>query len=201
MKKWHGLGLFLTGILFGIVISFAPELQASSSKLLGSKIGNVLQVELDGKNIGEGGVIGGTTYVPLRSVASNLDVEVVRVTKNEVVLSSGPDVTDVNMDKINAQRDAIISEIRILNVAAEKARSIVEGKDETVKYVTRLEKNLEGMKKFVSIEDSGYSQSDVDSIEKQIQDIQDSIKDAETNLPLYESKIADLEAQLAALEE
>ena len=146
VKKWRGVGLIAIGFLIGIGVSFAPELQAASSKLLGSSVGNVLQVKLDGKNIGEGGVISGTTYVPLRTVANNLGAEVVRVNKNEVVLSSGPDGTNVNMDKINVQREALITEIRDLNLAAERAREVIANKDRSLKTIDRLEVTIEGTK-------------------------------------------------------
>ncbi|MFD1136731.1 hypothetical protein [Paenibacillus urinalis] len=200
MKKLRGLWLIAIGILIGIGVSFAPELQAASSKLLGSSVGNVLKVTLDGKSIGEGGVISGTTYVPLRTVANNLGAEVVRVNKNEVVLSSGPDATDVNMDKINVQREAIITEIRELNLDAERARQVIANKDYSMESIAKLEKMIEGTKQFVAIEGSGYTQADIDSLETQIKEIEDRIKTAETDLPVYEKKIADLESQLAALE-
>lgn len=199
MKKWRGVGLIAIGFLIGIGVSFAPELQAASSKLLGSSVGNVLQVKLDGKSIGEGGVISGTTYVPLRTVANNLGAEVVRVNKNEVVLSSGPDGTDVNMDKINVQRQALITEIRDLNLAAEDARRVIANKEHSMKTIDKLEVMIEGTKKFIEIEGSGYTQSSVDSLELQIKEIEDTLKTAETDLPVYEKKIAELEAQLAKL--
>ncbi|SDW30405.1 hypothetical protein [Paenibacillus sp. PDC88] len=199
MKKWRGVGLIAIGFLIGIGVSFAPELQAASSKLLGSSVGNVLQVKLDGKNIGEGGVISGTTYVPLRTVANNLGAEVVRVNKNEVVLSSGPDGTNVNMDKINVQREALITEIRDLNLAAERAREVIANKDRSLKTIDRLEVTIEGTKKFIAIEGSGYDQSIIDGYELQIKEIEDRIKTAEIDLPVYEKKIADLEAQLSKL--
>lgn len=200
VKKLRGVWLIAIGILIGIGISFAPELQAASSKLLGSSVGNVLQVKLDGKNIGEGGVISGTTYVPLRTVANNLGAEVVRVNKNEVVLSSGPDVTDVNMDKINVQREAIITEVRDLNLKSEKARQVIETKPESLKQITWLEERIEVAKRLVAIEGSGYDQSIIDGYELQIKEIEDRIRTAETDLPVYEKKIADLEAKLAELE-
>lgn len=199
MKKWRGLGIFALGLFVGICVSFAPELQAASSKLLGGKVGNVLSVKLDGKYIGDGGVIGGTTYVPLRTVSNNLGAEVVKVNKNEVVLSTGPDPSNVNMDKINAQRDEIISQIRILNVKAERARSTIKQKDMLLKNIQDLDARIEVAKRLMTVEGSGYTMANVESLEQSKIEIENRLKEAETNLPLWEKEIADLETQLAAL--
>lgn len=200
MKKLRGLGLLALGVLIGISISFAPELQAATSKLLGSKVGNVLSVKLDGKYIGDGGVIGGTTYVPLRTVSNNLGAEVVRVDKNEVVLSSGPDPTDPNMDQINVKREAIITQIRDLNIKIKEAQSVIDNK-------AFLEKNMQSTQEMIDLtlkmkenNDPMYSEERLVGLQNTLEKIKKNLSDAETNIVIWEKELADLESQLAELQ-
>lgn len=199
MKNMRSIGMLLAGIVIGVGITYAPDLYAASTKLLGSKVGNVLEVKLDGKKIGDGGVIGGTTYVPLRVVANNLGAEVVRVDKNEVVLSTGPDPTDENMDQINIQREALITQIRDLNVKIKEAKEIINNKEGLERNIQRTQETIDLNLKMKDNNDPMFNQETLDGLIQAKEKLQSNLKDAQTNLPIWEKEIADLEAQLAAL--
>lgn len=200
MKNIKNIGILAAGILIGFVISFAPDLQAASTKLLGSKVGNVLEVKLDGKSIGDGGVIGGTTYVPLRVVANNLGAEVVRVDKNVVVLSSGPDPTDVNMDQINAKREELITQIRQLNVNINQAREVLLNKSDVEKSMQVDQYMIDLMTKMKENGSKEFSQDRLTQAMENKTNKEKLISDAETNLPIWEKQITELESQLAELQ-
>lgn len=199
MKKLRNLSLILAGFVLGVTVAYAPQIQAATNKLLGSKVGNVLSVKLDGQKIGDGGVIGGTTYVPLRVVANNLGAEVVRVDKNEVVLSTGPDPTDPNMDQINVKREALITQIRDLNIKINDARNVIQNKANLEKEISYRQENINMLQRMKESNDPSYSEENMISNQKYIEKYKAIIDDAETNLPIWEKELADLESQLEAL--
>lgn len=200
MKNIKNIGILVAGILIGLVISFAPDLQAASTKLLGSKVGNVLEVKLDGKSIGDGGVIGGTTYVPLRVVANNLGAEVVRVDKNEVVLSSGPDPTDVNMDQINIKREELITQIRQLNVSINQAKEVIQDKSDLERSMKADQDMIDLMNKMKENGSKEFSETRLVQAQENLANKKKLIEDAETNLPIWEKQLTELESQLSELQ-
>lgn len=71
-NKLKNVSLLFAGVVIGLSISFSPEIQAAGSKLLGGKISKVINVNYNSKFIGEAPVINGTSYVPLRTAATEL---------------------------------------------------------------------------------------------------------------------------------
>lgn len=200
MKTFKSLALIFAGVIIGVGISFSTDLYAASSKLLGSKVANVLSVKLDGEKIGDGGVIGGTTYVPLRVVANNLGAEVVRVDKNEVVLSTGPDPTDVNMDQINVEREKLISQIRQLNVDIKAAKEVIENKDDLLRSMETDQYMIDLMTKMKENGSKEYSEARLQQAQDNKANKEKLLADAENNIPLWEKELAELEAKLEVLQ-
>lgn len=205
MKKYNVVSLILLGFVLGVSISYAPQLEAAASKLLGSKVGNVLQVKIDDKAIGEGAVINGTTYVPLRVTANEMGLEVKKVDSKEVVLSSpeGGEVpvndipsTQSDTDKIK-ELNAQISEI---NKKIRESKDVLTNKEQNLRAIQAYRDTAEIIKKALDHGTDHYTIEDynknIDSAEK----MQKLLNDAETNLPLYEKQLEELKAQLTELQ-
>lgn len=71
-KTLKNLSLVFAGIVVGVVISYSPDIYAASSKLLGTKITKVMNVNYNSKFIGEAPVINGVSYIPVRAAANEL---------------------------------------------------------------------------------------------------------------------------------
>lgn len=213
MKKYNGVTLILLGFVLGVSISYAPQLEAAASKLLGSKVGNVLQVKIDDKNIGEGAVINGTTYVPLRVTANEMGLEVTKVDSKEVVLSSGEgsevpvndipntgsQITD-NSDKIRTQIAEIDSKISQINVKIKYAEDILSNKPGLLR---QIERNKETMDIMLTAKESGgslYTESGYNQLVQDNEKTTKTISDAERDLPVLKQQLEDLEKQKADLE-
>lgn len=199
MKKYKGVTLVLLGFVLGVSISYAPQLEAAASKLLGSKVGNVLQVKIDNKTIGEGAVINGTTYVPLRVTANEMGLEVKKVDSKEVVLSSGEGseipVNDLPLPQDNSEKiKSINDQISDLNKKIRESRDVLANREQLLKEIESIKKT------WVDISVSDSLKGIKDEQIKIMENYQKLLTDAETNLPLYEKQLEDLKEQLAELQ-
>ncbi|MEI2285029.1 hypothetical protein [Paenibacillus polysaccharolyticus] len=200
MKTWiKNLSLVTSGLVLGIGISFSGDISAATSKLLGGKVGKVMTVTLDNKNIGEAPVIGGTSYVPVRTAANSLGLEVT-VEGNEIKLSSPEDVLS------NEEMAAIAKQQQ---EEAEKAAAVENKKNEEKK---KVEEAIETAKRKITNADNSIANSStllehakagkaagavgMDSI---IKAYEEDIVSAKSFKEQQEKELANLESQLAAL--
>lgn len=194
MRTWvKNASLVLGGVVLGVGISFSGEISAATSKLLGGKVGKVMTVTLDDKSIGEAPVIGGTSYVPVRTAANELGLEV-NVSGNEIQLTTPTETTEqagttepvvttpVEQPVID---DTIKTELQIKIDQAK--RRIASSKIS----LDSKEKELEAAKSVVAAGSTSFV-SVVDSLQKSYDESLQYIAD-------QEKELADLEAQLAAL--
>jgi chromosome segregation ATPase len=93
MKK---IGTLIIGIIIGVAFMVSPQIYGAGAKLLGSKVDNTLNVKLNGTSIGQGAVINGTSYIPVRSAANALGLEV-------SVDSGQVNLTETNTNELNAR--------------------------------------------------------------------------------------------------
>jgi hypothetical protein len=205
MKKYKGVTLVLLGFALGMSISYAPQIEAATSKLLGSKVGNVLQVKIDNKTIGEGAVINGTTYVPLRVTANEMGLEVKKVDSKEVVLSS-PEGGEVPVNDIPSTQgdEELVRELNAkiseLNKKVRESKDVLTNKEQNLRAIKAYRDTAEIIKKAL---DQGTDHYTIDDYNKNIESaekMQKLLTDAETNLPLYEKQLEDLKEQLAELQ-
>lgn len=199
MKKYKGVTLVLLGFALGMSISYAPQIEAAASKLLGSKVGNVLQVKIDNKTIGEGAVINGTTYVPLRVTANEMGLEVKKVDSKEVVLSSGEGseipVNDLPLPQDNSEKiKSINDQISDLNKKIRESRDVLANREQLLKEIESIKKT------WIDISVSDSLKGIKDEQIKIMENYQKLLTDAETNLPLYEKQLDDLKEQLTELQ-
>lgn len=67
---------FVIGLLVGAALMFSIQSVAATSTLVGSKVTKVMEVSLDGNQIGKAPVINGTGYLPIRTMSNGLGVTV-----------------------------------------------------------------------------------------------------------------------------
>lgn len=215
-KHLKNVGLLAIGIVVGVSISFAPEIQAVTSKLLGGKVEKVITVKKDGEVIGEGGIINGTTYLPVRTIVNTVDgIEVGKVSSSEVNLVSTEDPetsepstpvdltekarqeeealklqTEENNRKINDLRASIKEINKKINDATFKVNIEQSTSYKASKiYVDNYESGKGGS---MREEDYNYYKSELDRMNKEKQE-------AESELPGLKSELSDLESQLDEL--
>lgn len=184
MKKHvKNISLVLGGVVLGVAISFSGDISAATSKLLGGKVGKVMTVTLNNKSIGDAPVIGGTSYVPVRTAANSLGLEV-KVSGNEIILNTpeeqspteqGPDTASVEKKELEIQIERVKRKI-----ASSKAALVNRGNE------------LEAAKKVVDAGSTGFV-SVVESLQKSYDESKEYIAE-------QEKELADLESQLAALD-
>ncbi|WP_199925699.1 hypothetical protein [Paenibacillus bouchesdurhonensis] len=203
MRKFKSISLILLGLVLGLSISYAPKLEAAASKLLGSKVGNVLSVKLDDKSIGQGAVIDGTTYVPLRAAANELGMEVVKVDNKEVVLSSGSESAGNDIPKPNdksAQIQNLNAQISELNKKIRNAEEILVNKERSEGAIEDMESMKEIIEKSWDLGSELYDKQTYDMYVEKADNLRKVLKDAETNLPTYKQQLESLKVELADLQ-
>lgn len=215
MRKFKNLALVFGGVLIGVTISYAPDLQAAASKLLGEKVAKVITVKKDGQAIGDGAIINGTTYLPVRSLVNSLEgIEVGKVSSTEVNLESTETegeqtpTTDYeqkgkeeqqqieqNTIEQNAKANELRSEIREtqkeINDVAYNAYIEQTSAYKSAKAIVESYENKTGG----SIREADYKIYKAE-LDKMIADKEA----AQSKLPELESKLDDLKTQLASLE-
>lgn len=205
MKNIRNLSLVLAGFVLGAAVTFTPQIQAAAGKLLGSKVGNVVNVKIDNKSIGQGAVISGTTYVPLRVTANEMGLEVVKVDSKEVLLSSGdeipvndipetsqPVVDPAEKAKEEQEQLAKNEEIANLKKSIELQKSKVA---ETRAELTNLQSQANELKVKADQDKSevGLARTQYGVISKVVQETSERLADQEQELTKLESQLSDLQ--------
>lgn len=188
MKKYKSLSLIVAGFVLGVALSYAPQLEAATTKLLGSKVGNVLSVKIDDRKIGEGAVVNGTTLVPLRVIANEAGMEVVKVDSKEVVLSA-PEIPVNDIEK-SEDVESINAQISDLNKKIRDAEEVISNKVRTENYINSIRESWDGVDDNRNLKEA--KQEQIESVNR----MQKALTDAETNLPLYTEQLEELKSKL-----
>lgn len=225
MKKLlKNIGLLFTGAVVGVAISFAPDIQAATSKLLGGTVAKVITVKKDGNVIGEGGIINNTTYLPVRTVVNSVDgIEVGSVSSSEVNLVTSDTVSDtvsepsegtetspeVDGKEIAAQEQAELDRLtQEKNITINEVRTnirTVNKQIEEAEYKVKIEETTayKSAKLIVDNYESGQggsvSENDYKIYKAEYDRLNKEKQEAVAALPGLKSKLTELEAQLAEL--
>ncbi|WP_091015997.1 hypothetical protein [Paenibacillus amylolyticus] len=191
-KHLKNISLVLSGVVLGVVVSFSGEISAATSKLLGGKVGKVMTVSLDDKKIGDAPVIGGTSYVPVRTAANELGLEVA-VEGNEIKLTTPEEMKEPEVTPPVEQPgeepvvvdDAKVKEIEIK--IDQVKRKIASSKTS----LASKEKELEAAKNVVAAGSTGFVNV-VDSLQESYDESVQYIADQEKELSTLESQLAAL---------
>jgi len=202
MKYIRNLSLVLAGFVLGAAVTFTPQIQAAASKLLGSKVGNVLNVKIDNKSIGQGAVINGTTYLPLRVTANEMGLEVTKVDSKEVALSSGSElpINDVPTIDNSEKIKELQNQISELNGNIKSAKSVLGNKENALRQIESSQEYLSNYEKYKDSGSDFYTEEYRKIFVEKMNNLQKVIDDAEKNIPIWEQQLSELEAQLAELQ-
>lgn len=187
------ISLVLSGVVLGVAISFSGEISAATSKLLGGKVGKVMTVTLNNKSIGEAPVIGGTSYVPVRTAANSLGLEVA-VEGNEVKLTTPEDQTEPEValpgvDEYNSQSDEKKIE---LTKKIEGIKYSINSKEKTLEL---KRKQLHDFKTAAEADPSGKT-----PLWTMVTEMQKDVDAGQKTIDELKAELATLESQLAALD-
>lgn len=218
MSKLKNLSLILGGIVIGVAISLSSDIQAATSALLGGKVTKTITVKKDGQVIGEGGIINGTTYLPVRTIVNSVEgIEVGTVTSSEVNLVSSKETSETSPVEVNPTEKAKQEEEAMKLESVEKNQKYKELRAS----IKELENKIEDAKYksgIVSTREYISAKTMVENFEKNIDSLREADKklyehykseiermdkeksEAEANLPIYQQQLSDLESQLAELQ-
>lgn len=195
MKK---IGALAIGIVIGATLTISPQIYGAGTKLLGSKVDNTLDIKLNGKSIGQGAVINGTSYLPVRSAANALGLEV-NVDSKQVDLQgkSSEELASIaqkeqsEMDK-SEKVMALKSQIEI---AKRNIEELTNGLEQAQKRVDAKKINYESV-----MNNPNASQEGKDLEAKTYELMKQSLENVKNSLSAEQQKLTDLEAQLAELQ-
>lgn len=212
MSKLKNLSLIASGIIIGIAISFSPEIHAATSKLLGGKVTKVVDVKKDGKTIGEGGIINGITYLPVRSVVNSVEgIEVGEVSSSEINLVSSdvPTSSIDNGEKAKQEEESMKQASKELSKKLNDLRSQIKDvtkKIDDAKFKINIEVTspYRSAKMAVDNYENGKggptAESGYNIFKAELDKMNAEKVEAEKLLPTYEAQLKDLQQQLADLE-
>ncbi|WP_340389583.1 hypothetical protein [Paenibacillus sp. FSL E2-0151] len=193
MKKIvKNISLVLGGVVLGVAISFSGEISAATSKLLGGKVGKVMTVTLDNKRIGEAPVIGGTSYVPVRTAANELGLEV-KVSGDEIKLTTPEEVSEpvvtTPVEQPAVETDS--TQKQELNNKIEEAKRSITSKEKSLEFKRQ---QLVDFKTAAEADPSGKT-----PLWTMVTEMQKDVDAGQKSVDTLKAELADLEAQLAAL--
>lgn len=201
-KHLKNFSLVISGVVLGVAISFSGEISAATSKLLGGKVGKVMTVSLDDKKIGDAPVIGGTSYVPIRTAANELGLEVA-VDGNEIKLTSPEEETQpIETEPVETP----VIEEPVIEEPVSEEPSVDDAK------ITKLKNQIEQVKRKISSSKSSLALKEQElndaknvvaagsnSFVNVVESLQKSYDESKQYITEQEKLLADLESQLAAL--
>jgi hypothetical protein len=196
MKKSFGHVLF--GVIIGVSISFSPQIYGASAKLMGKEVDKQLEVKLNDKVIGQAAVIEGTSYLPVRALANEFQLDVA-VNTTTITLSSPS--AEENAKEAQRQQDESdkSTKIRTLTSQIELSKEKIAGYEESVtfceKRVTETKANVD------YLANTGKGDQVQKDLTKQSYDAAvAALENVNSLLAAEKINLADLEAQLAALQ-
>lgn len=78
----------VAAFIAGALLMFSAQAFGTSSNLVGLKVSNTANVNLDGKQIGQAVVIEGKSYIPVRSAADGLNLNITKASGGVIDLES-----------------------------------------------------------------------------------------------------------------
>lgn len=195
MKK---IGTLILGIVIGVGLTLSPQIYGAGAKLLGAKVDNTLDIKLNGTSIGQGAVIEGTSYLPVRSAAKALGLKVnVNSTQVNLMGKSSEELSAIAKEQ-QTEIDKGNEIIRISALIQKSKREIsvyvqaIPGSEKTVS--TRLNQ-LNAAKA-----NSQISQEILDRAQRNYDDAVKALDTNKAKLTAEQQNLADLEAQLVELQ-
>ncbi|WP_338841992.1 hypothetical protein [Paenibacillus glucanolyticus] len=174
------------GILIGLLLTVSTTALASGvNNLIGKKVDGVKNVTLNGETIGQAVIIQGKSYLPVREVANGYGSAIELEKSGEISLSSP---VDNNSSSATSDVDAINKKIQDKKYEIDRTKSEIAGLEkQAAELKERVDRNAE--QGVIGVADNNYAV------------INNALNKAKDKLSVQEQELADLEAQLAALQE
>ncbi|GAN11032.1 conserved hypothetical protein [Mucor ambiguus] len=206
----QSLTILAGGILIGVTLSYSPQIYGAGVKLLGSKVTKTLEVKLDNKSIGEAAVINGTSYLPVRSMANALDVEVSSVDSKEVNLSSPEEPVQPVVDPDPTTPDPTTPDTTTPDNTGGSETPVINDNDEAI---SKLNQQIEEVKRSIQSSETALSlkkqqlddakkvvESGSTSFQNVVNNLQKEYDTSVTVIDQLKKQLADLQTQLAELQ-
>lgn len=187
---------FFMGLIVGALLMFSSQIYAASSKLLGNEVDNVMDVSLEGKTIGQAAVIDGTSYIPVRTLAEEFNLKV-NVSPGEIKLSNPTAEENAKKAEENTKKAADEQAVNDKMTDLEVKKGTIESNIESIKYDITSDQEIIAINQ-TKLESPYKEIRDV--AQKNIDKLNQRITDNQTKLIQCESELADVNAQIAALE-
>lgn len=199
----------VAAFIAGALLMFSAQAFGTSSSLVGLKVSNTANVNLDGEQIGQAVVIEGKSYIPVRDAANGLNLNITKASGGVIDLESTNILTPEELaQKAKEDEDRVNNEIAKKNAANSKRQEIESVKtninnnqkriaeyEAAIKYVKEVGFNDDGV--IVYTDNSGlpvmYNKDTLAFAESEI------IRFKAENETL-QAKVTQLEAELAELE-
>lgn len=192
---------FVSGLLVGALLMFSAQVYGTSSKLVGAEVGGTMDVNLEGKKIGEAAVIEGKSYLPVRDLANGLKMEV-KVDNKVINLEQSAELKEANRkrseelaQKAKEEQEKFNEEAAKKNKVSAKEKEIEIQKENIKTSKAAISYEEEEMKKIVT--NKGEAAAKEDFFYKLRMD---SKSRYEQRLVEEEAQLKKLEAELAELE-
>jgi predicted RNase H-like nuclease (RuvC/YqgF family) len=196
MKKF---GTLIVGIIIGVGLTLSPQIYGASVKLLGKDVDNQLEVKLNDKVIGQAAVIEGTSYIPVRAFANEYQLDVA-VDSKTITLTSPS--SEENAKLAQEQEDAANLPIKIENLknqitfSKEKIASLESGIADAELEVKKFKEQLD-----TANSNAALGQVYKDRAKNNYDAAVQGLESGKSELAKEQTNLADLEAQLAALQQ
>lgn len=190
--------MLLVGILIGAGLTLSPQIYGAGAKLLGAKVDKTMDIKLNGTSIGQGAVIEGTSYIPVRAAANALGLEVSVDSKQVNLQGKSSEELAAIAQKEQAEMDKV-EQINLLNtqikLSKQKVESLESASTGTEKTAASRLNQLNAAKA-----NSQISQEILDRAQSNYDEAVKAVETNKNNLAAEKQKLADLESQLAELQ-
>ena len=199
----------VASFIAGALLMFSAQAFGTSSNLIGLKVSNTANVNLDGKQIGQAVVIEGKSYIPVRDAADGLNLNISKASGGVIDLESASELTPEETARI-AQEDQerLNKEWELSNKKQALANDITDVK----KKIADNEKQITDYESAIKyVKDEGFNQYgivtytapdklpvmyDKDTLES----IENKVTQLKAENATLQAKVTQLEAELAELE-
>lgn len=194
-KTLKNLSLVFAGIVVGVVISYSPDIYAASSKLLGTKITKVMNVNYNSKFIGEAPVINGVSYIPVRAAANELGLGIeVEKEINLIAPESSESSIEPSSPTPNTPTEPVVDNTEKINQLKEQIEFLKSD-------IAKKEKEKAEYEATLKNKPSTYEEGIRGDSQRAFYDnIEQNYKSNDRILEMQKKNLADYESQLAELQ-
>lgn len=177
----------------------SPAIYGAGSKLMGGVVDNTLDIKLNGTSIGQGAVIEGTSYLPVRSAAKALGLEVNVDSKQVNLYGKSSEENSKLAQEQQADMDKTTT-INTLTKTIEISKKKIAGLEAAIVIGERVV--YDDWAAFETVNNNPQASAELKAERKQIFNSDVAALDTKkATLAEEQNNLTDLEAQLAELQQ